>query len=228
MALLPGSPALNAGDPNQLGTTDQRGVPRSGGVNIGAYQASASAFVLTAPDTAQPGVPFDVTVTAVDPFGQLAVGYRGTVTFRTGDPDPGVVLPADYPFTPEDGGRHTFAAGVTLVTPGGQALTVTDTADATVSGRAVVTVGGPAPGAGPHGPGQPPSESQAGTAPARPPTRGEPSAQEPAARERWLASSHEAEDAWVRVPRMSDQTPGQTGTWWADLFGRKGRRGSVR
>jgi hypothetical protein len=43
MALLAGSPALNAGDPSQLGTTDQRGVVRSGGVNIGAYQASASA-----------------------------------------------------------------------------------------------------------------------------------------------------------------------------------------
>src|SRR5260370_25869021 len=38
-ALLPGSPALNAGDPSQLGTADQRGVVRKGGVNIGAYQA---------------------------------------------------------------------------------------------------------------------------------------------------------------------------------------------
>jgi hypothetical protein len=227
MALLPGSPALNAGDPNQLGVADQRGVPRSGGVNIGAYQASATAFVLTAPDTAQPGVPFDVTVTAVDPFGQAAVGYRGTVTFHTGDPDPGVVLPADYPFTPEDGGTHTFAAGVTLVTPGDQTLTVTDTADDTVRGGAVVTVGGPAPGAGPHMPGRPPGGSPAGTAPARPPTRGEPSAQELAARERWWASSHEADDAWVRVSQMSEQTPGEPGAWWADLFGGEGRRGSV-
>ena len=42
MALLPGSPALNNGDPAQLGQADQRGVVRSGGVNIGAYQASAS------------------------------------------------------------------------------------------------------------------------------------------------------------------------------------------
>src|SRR5262249_45525782 len=36
-ALLPGSPALNAGDPAQLGVADQRGVLRGGGVNIGAY-----------------------------------------------------------------------------------------------------------------------------------------------------------------------------------------------
>jgi hypothetical protein len=43
MAVLPGSPALNAGDPALLGTPDQRGVVRSDGVNIGAYQASAAA-----------------------------------------------------------------------------------------------------------------------------------------------------------------------------------------
>ena len=61
MALLPGSPALNAGDPTQLGVPDQRGVVRTGSVNIGAYQASASAFLLSAPDTVQSGVPFDVT-----------------------------------------------------------------------------------------------------------------------------------------------------------------------
>jgi hypothetical protein len=93
MALLAGSPALNAGDPAQLDVPDQRGVIRSGGVNIGAYQASASAFVLAAPDTVTAGTPFDVTVQAVDPFGQVALGYTGTVTFSTSDPDPNVVLP---------------------------------------------------------------------------------------------------------------------------------------
>jgi hypothetical protein len=98
-ALLAGSPALNAGDPSQLGNPDQRGVVRAGGVNIGAYQASASAFLISAPDTVQSGVAFDAIVTAVDPFGQVAVGYTGTVTFSTSDIDPGVVLPAGYTFT---------------------------------------------------------------------------------------------------------------------------------
>src|SRR6516225_9910981 len=54
--------------------------------------------------SATAGMPFDVTVTAVDPFGQVAVGYTGTVTFSTSDSDPGVVLPADYTFTADDGG----------------------------------------------------------------------------------------------------------------------------
>jgi hypothetical protein len=43
MAVLAGSPALNAGDPSQLGAKDQRGVVRTGGVTIGAYQDSGSA-----------------------------------------------------------------------------------------------------------------------------------------------------------------------------------------
>jgi hypothetical protein len=145
-ALLPGSPALNAGDPNQLGTTDQRGVVRTGGVNIGAYQASASAFVLSAPNTVQSSLPFDVTVTAVDPFGQVAVGYTGTVTFSTSDTDPGVVLPADYAFTLNDAGVHTFTdtglGEITLVTPGEQTLTVADTTDDTINGNATITVMG--------------------------------------------------------------------------------------
>jgi hypothetical protein len=141
---LPGSPALNAGDHRQLGLLDQRGIARRGGVNIGAYQASAIAFLLDAPATIPAGVPFDVTVTAVDPFGQVAVGYSGTVTFCTTDTDPGVVLPADYTFTLDDGGMHTFTdtglGEITLVTAGDQVLTVTDTADATITGSATVTV----------------------------------------------------------------------------------------
>jgi hypothetical protein len=105
----------------------------------------------------QSGAPFDATVTAVDPFGQVAAGYTSTVTFSTTDPDPGVVLSANYPFTAHDGGSHTFTdtgrGETTLVTPGDQTLSVTDTADDTISGSAIVTVG---PGAGPHRRGQPP------------------------------------------------------------------------
>src|SRR5262249_25697293 len=115
----------NAGDAAQLGVADQGGVVRRGGVNIGAYQASASAFVLTAPATITAGTAFDVTVKAVDMFGQTALGYRGTVTFSTTDPDPGVVLPAAYTFTAADQGMHTFG-GFTLITPGAQTLTVED------------------------------------------------------------------------------------------------------
>jgi hypothetical protein len=140
MPLLPGSPALNAGDPAQAGVADQRGAIRSGGVNIGAFQASASAIVVTAPDTATAGVAFDVSVAVVDVFGQVAVGYyTGTIHFTTTDPDPGVILPPDYTFQASDGGVATFSAGVTLFTPGEQALTVTDL-DSGLTGSTLVTL----------------------------------------------------------------------------------------
>jgi hypothetical protein len=137
VALLAGSPALNAGDPAQLGVPDQRGVVRSGGVNIGAYQASASTFVITAPATVTAGTPFDMTAKAVDTFGQTALGYRGTVTFSSTDTDPGVMLPADYTFQVSDSGSHTFTAAFTLITPGEETLTVTDLASG-ISGNAMV------------------------------------------------------------------------------------------
>jgi hypothetical protein len=107
---------------------DQRGVVRSGGVSIGAYQASASAFIFTVPATVTAGTPFEVTVQAVDSFGQVALGYRGTASFTTSDPDPAVRLPPDFPFTADDQGTHTFSAAFTLVTPGAQTLTASDLA----------------------------------------------------------------------------------------------------
>jgi hypothetical protein len=89
-------------------------------------------------------VPFDLTVTAVDPFGQMAVGYRGTVTINTTDPDPGVVLPAAYAFTADDAGVHTFTdtglGEITLVTHGHQTITATDMADGSILGSVTVKV----------------------------------------------------------------------------------------
>jgi hypothetical protein len=139
MPLLAGSPALDAGDPTQSGSPDQRGLPRTGAVNIGAFQASAASVVLSAPDSAQPGVPFDLGVAVYDAFGQLAVGYTGTVHFSSTDSDPNVVLPPDYAFGLSDGGTVTFSAGVTLVSPGEQTLTATDL-ESGITGSTVVTL----------------------------------------------------------------------------------------
>jgi hypothetical protein len=145
MALLAGSPALNAGDPAQLGVADQRGVVRSGGVNIGAYQASASHFVLSYPANPVKGQGYDLTVTAYDPFGNVAVGFTGTVTFSSTDKHAN--LPADYTFTAADGGTHTFS-GVSFHMLGQpqQALTVTDEGDASIFGSIDVVVQNPGQG----------------------------------------------------------------------------------
>jgi hypothetical protein len=85
-------------------------------------------YALAAPDSVPSGTAFDLTITAADPYGNIDVNYQGTVTFSTSDTDPGIVLPADYTFTADDRGVHTFSGAVSLSTPGDQTITVTDTA----------------------------------------------------------------------------------------------------
>jgi hypothetical protein len=121
--------------------------------------AAAVQFQVSAPAAASSGMPFDVTVTALDPYGNVDTNYTGTVTFATSDPDPGVVLPPNYTFRPADAGTVTFVGGVTLITPGDQTLTVTDTASG-ITGSATVTVTD-----GPQAPGGNISGSAAAAAP---------------------------------------------------------------
>jgi hypothetical protein len=85
-------------------------------------------YAIAAPASVPSGTLFDLTLNAVDPYGNTDVNYQGTVTFSTSDTDPGIVLPADYTFTAADAGVHTFSGGVSLITPGDQTLTVSDTA----------------------------------------------------------------------------------------------------
>jgi hypothetical protein len=105
--------------------------------------AAADHFLITTAPTVISGAPFDVTVTALDTFGNLDINYQGTVTFSTTDPGTGVVLPAEYTFTIGDGGDngvHTFPGGVLLVTLGDQTFTIIDTISG-ISGSATLTVG---------------------------------------------------------------------------------------
>ena len=87
---------------------------------------AAAAFRIIAPVIATTGTPFDVTVVAVDPYGNTDTNYQGTIHFSTTDGDPGVVLPADYTFQPANAGQAAFLSGVTLMSPRSQVLTVTD------------------------------------------------------------------------------------------------------
>jgi hypothetical protein len=101
--------------------------PVLGALDLGA-PGTAVFFAVSAQASVTSGAPFDVTITAMDPYGNTAVNYQGTVTFSTSDTDPGIALPADYTFTAADAGVHTFTGGVTLSTPGDQTITATDTA----------------------------------------------------------------------------------------------------
>ncbi len=65
-----------------------------------------------------------ITVTAVDGFGNVASGYRGTVSFMLNGNSPITGLPASYTFTSTDQGSHTFA--VSFKTTGSETITAAD------------------------------------------------------------------------------------------------------
>lgn len=89
--------------------------------------------------TATSGVGTDLTVTALDPLGNVADVYRGRVHFTSTDPQ--ATLPADYTFTSADRGTHTFTNGAIFVTAGTQTVTATDTVTPSLTSAATVNVG---------------------------------------------------------------------------------------
>src|SRR5205823_3549799 len=97
MALLPGSPAIDAGDNKDTPEFDQRGpgFPRivNDIIDIGAFEVQApsvSKLLLSVASPVIAGAPFNFTVTALDGNGNVATGYTGTVHFTSSDPYPGV------------------------------------------------------------------------------------------------------------------------------------------
>jgi len=103
----------------------------------------ASRLSLTAPtNPVTTGSSFNLIVTLTDQYGNVATGYTGTVHFTGSDPvwKLGVLAtaPADYTFTAADAGVHTFS--VTLITPPSQTITVTDTANGTLTATSTISV----------------------------------------------------------------------------------------
>ncbi len=87
--------------------------------------AAAAQFILSAPSSVSKGTAFSVTLTVEDAFGNVVIGYVGTVHFTSSDATG--ILPADYTFTAGDAGVHTFVNKATLKKKGVQTITVTDT-----------------------------------------------------------------------------------------------------
>jgi hypothetical protein len=108
----------------------------TGTATVSVKAAAASHFGVIGPASAKIGTPFNVTVYALDRFGNVANGYHGTVHFTS--TDAAAVLPANYTFQSSDKGIHTFS--VTLNTAGTQTITVTDTVASTITGKLKVGV----------------------------------------------------------------------------------------
>jgi hypothetical protein len=126
-----------AGSWDVTATDTSSGITGTALVNVQA--APAVAFSIRAPSSVAANAPFDVTVYAVDPYGNVDTNYQGTGTWTSTDHDPRVVLPADYTFQPSDQGAATFAGALALITQGDQSLTVTDTLSG-ITGTAGVVV----------------------------------------------------------------------------------------
>lgn len=77
-----------------------------------------------------------VTVSALDQFGGVNPGYRGTVQFSSSDP--AALLPPNYTFVSSDNGVHAFA--VTISTVGAQTLTVSDISNPALFATVVMSV----------------------------------------------------------------------------------------
>jgi autotransporter-associated beta strand protein len=136
-----GATLFKAGSQTILAVDTRTGIV--GSLTVLVTPAPAVGFTIDAPASASSGSPFDITVTAQDPYGNTDTNYQGTVTFSSSDTDPGVVLPANYTFTAADAGAHTFTntglGETTLITLGDQTVTASDTVSG-INGSATVTV----------------------------------------------------------------------------------------
>jgi hypothetical protein len=88
---------------------------------------------------------FDVTVTALDDNGNVVPGYRGTVTFSSGDPY-GASVPSNYTFTASDQGSVTFYQATALYTAGTYDVTATDVSSGITGSDYIYVVAAPATG----------------------------------------------------------------------------------
>ncbi len=85
--------------------------------------AASSLTIAGFPSPTTAGSAGNLTVTALDAYGNIASGYTGTVQFTSSDAK--AALPANYTFTSADAGTHVFPA--TLETAGTQSITAADT-----------------------------------------------------------------------------------------------------
>src|SRR5207302_914210 len=92
--------------------------------------AATTLDVTNFPSPTTAGVSHNVTVSALDPYGNTDTGYTGTVTITSSDAH--ATLAGDYTFQAADHG--TTGLAVTLKTAGTKSITATDGSDSSITG----------------------------------------------------------------------------------------------
>ena len=115
----------------------------SGSVSgIHVSPAAASQLIVSGLATsATAGTSGTFTVTARDPYGNLATGFTDTVHFASSDAS--ATLPAAYTFLPSDAGMHTFR--ITFQTAGTQSVTINAAPSGLSSSQTGISVSPAAP-----------------------------------------------------------------------------------
>jgi hypothetical protein len=108
-----------------------------GSANVSVRPAAAVKLVITGPSSIAAGASFSITVTAYDPYGNVATGYRGTIQFSSTDPQ--ATLPANHTFRAKDNGVRTFFR-LKFQMKGNQTLTVVDTLFSSITGSLKIDV----------------------------------------------------------------------------------------
>jgi hypothetical protein len=124
--------SLTLNNSGALSVVDVNNPLLNANASVSVNAAVASMFVASFPATTTAGVAQGFTVTAKDAFGNVATGYRGTVSFSSSDAQAG--LPLNYTFNNTDSAVHTF--NVTLKTAGTQSIAVRDTVNAALTASA--------------------------------------------------------------------------------------------
>ena len=116
-----------------LTATDTLSSSVSGRTNVTVVAGNAVRFGLSAPVTSVSGTTFSVTISALDAYGNVAIGYTGSVRVTNTDPQPSAISTSTFA-----NGVGTFTAN--LKTAGNQTLTATDTTTSSINGNVVVSI----------------------------------------------------------------------------------------
>ena len=102
---------------------------------IAVTAAAVSHFAISGPTTVTQGVGFKITVSAVDDFGNVNAGYRGTVHLSSTDSTGGT---QNFTFSNNDNGVHIFS--YTFNALGSQTITIVDTTNTAILGTFTTNV----------------------------------------------------------------------------------------
>jgi hypothetical protein len=105
------------------------------GLSVSVASGAVDHFAISGPTSVTQGVGFKITVSAVDAFGNVVTGYRGSVHLSSTDATGGT---QNFTFSSNDNGVHIFSYTFNAI--GFQTLTIVDTSNDSILGTDIADV----------------------------------------------------------------------------------------